>query len=194
MTHCRSFSATLRAVLIDGSATLTIETSSTVMNIATQTSASACQRRGSGAWAADSIVLLRLVFGNLLSERKLLVGGRAQHVLHVGRDRRLQPDVPTRLLGQKPAVLEQLVEDLGGGAPAPQLGRDRGDRGLEDLAEPAPCRSDVRHWRLAGALEPRLVPRQVVQQTTCLVLLRVEAREPQQPAAVVTRLDNLGVQ
>ena len=49
MTHWRSFSATVSAVLIDGSATLTIETSRTVMNIATQTSASACQRRGSGA-------------------------------------------------------------------------------------------------------------------------------------------------
>ena len=48
MTHWRSFSATFSAVLIDGSATLTIETSSTVMNIATQTSASACQRLGSG--------------------------------------------------------------------------------------------------------------------------------------------------
>src|SRR6478752_7061564 len=51
MTHWRSFSATLSAVLIDGSATLTIETSSTVMNIATQTSARACQRRGSAVMA-----------------------------------------------------------------------------------------------------------------------------------------------
>src|SRR5437588_1108416 len=99
MTHWRSFSGTLSAVLIDGSATLTIETSRMVMNIATQTSASACQRRGSGAWAADSIVLLRLVFGNLLPEGELLVGGRTQHVLDVGRDRRLQTDVATRLLG-----------------------------------------------------------------------------------------------
>ena len=49
ITHWRSFSATFSEVLIDGSATLTIETSSTVMNIATQTSASASQRRGSGA-------------------------------------------------------------------------------------------------------------------------------------------------
>src|SRR5436190_1651639 len=55
ITHCRSFSATFSAVLIEGSATLTIETSSTVMKNATQTSASACQRCGSGV-CADSIV------------------------------------------------------------------------------------------------------------------------------------------
>ena len=46
-THCSECSDTCSDVLIDGSATLTIDTSSTVMNIATQTSASACQRRGS---------------------------------------------------------------------------------------------------------------------------------------------------
>ena len=46
-THCSVFSETCSDVLIDGSATLTIETSSTVMKNATQTSASACQRRGS---------------------------------------------------------------------------------------------------------------------------------------------------
>ena len=48
-THCSVFSETCSDVLIDGSATLTIETSSTVMKNATQTSASACQRRGSGS-------------------------------------------------------------------------------------------------------------------------------------------------
>ena len=59
-THCRLLSLTCSEFLIDGSATLTIETSSTVMNIATQTRASASQRRGSGVWAAEgSIELLR---------------------------------------------------------------------------------------------------------------------------------------
>src|SRR5579884_663723 len=48
-THWTVTSLTWSEVLIDGSATLTIDTSSTVMKNATQTSASACQRRGSGA-------------------------------------------------------------------------------------------------------------------------------------------------
>jgi hypothetical protein len=46
-THCRLLSETESDVLIDGSATLTIETSRIVMKKATQTRASACQRRGS---------------------------------------------------------------------------------------------------------------------------------------------------
>ena len=49
MIHCRSWSfATWSERPIDGSATLTIETSRTVMKNATQTSARARQRRGSG--------------------------------------------------------------------------------------------------------------------------------------------------
>src|SRR5256885_3247786 len=95
-THWSVESLTVSERLIDGSATLTIETSSTVMNIATQTSASASQRRGSGARSAGSISLLRLVFGDLLPERELLVGRRAQHALDVGGDRLLETDVATR--------------------------------------------------------------------------------------------------
>ena len=49
ITHCRPVWEKWRLWPIDGSATLTIETSSTVMKNATQTSASACQRLGSGA-------------------------------------------------------------------------------------------------------------------------------------------------
>ena len=47
-THCRVLSDTSNELLIDGNATLTIETSRIVMKNATHTSASACQRRGSG--------------------------------------------------------------------------------------------------------------------------------------------------
>jgi hypothetical protein len=48
-THCNVLSDTWSEFLIDGSATLTIETSRIVMKNATQTSASACQRCGSGS-------------------------------------------------------------------------------------------------------------------------------------------------
>ena len=52
ITHCRPVGEKWRLWPIEGSATLTIETSSTVMKNATQTSASACQRLGSGAAVA----------------------------------------------------------------------------------------------------------------------------------------------
>ena len=48
-THCSVLSDTCSEVLIEGSATVTIVPSRTVMKNATQTSASACQRRGSGS-------------------------------------------------------------------------------------------------------------------------------------------------
>ena len=47
---------------------------------------------------------------------------------------------------------------------------------------------------LPGALEPRAVARQVVEQDARLVLLRVEPGEPQQPSPVVARLDDLRMQ
>ncbi len=47
ITHCRPVWEKWRLSPIDGSATLTIDTSSTVMKNATQTIASACQRLGS---------------------------------------------------------------------------------------------------------------------------------------------------
>ena len=55
-THCRFESETFSDVLIDGNATLTIETSRIVMKNATQTSASACQRRGSATCCGSVIV------------------------------------------------------------------------------------------------------------------------------------------
>ena len=48
-THCRLSREKCRERPIDGSATLTIETSSTVMKNAAQTTASAFQRIGSGS-------------------------------------------------------------------------------------------------------------------------------------------------
>src|SRR5215213_10108412 len=51
MTHCRFSCEKSSASPIEGSATFTMETSRTVMKKATQTSARAFQRRGSGAVA-----------------------------------------------------------------------------------------------------------------------------------------------
>jgi hypothetical protein len=61
ITHWRPVSEKWRLRPIEGSATLTIDTSSTVMKKATQTSASACQRLGSGpvAFIESSSLLLR---------------------------------------------------------------------------------------------------------------------------------------
>ena len=70
-------------------------------------------------------------------EHRPLVGRVAEDLGDVGLDRGHQADVLTGLLGEEPAVLERLVEDLGRVALAPELERDRGDRGLEHLREPA---------------------------------------------------------
>ena len=57
----------------------------------------------------------------------------AEDVLDVRLDGGHQPDVLAGLLGEKPAVLERFVEDLGRVALSPELGGDGGDRRLEDL-------------------------------------------------------------
>src|SRR5207245_10721336 len=56
MTHCSPVTEKCRLRPIEGSATFTIETSSTVMKKATQMSASARQRRGSGVEVTGSPV------------------------------------------------------------------------------------------------------------------------------------------
>jgi hypothetical protein len=56
-THCSVLSGTCSAFLIDGSATVTIVPSRTVMKNATHTSASACQRRGSGVLSGAGSVM-----------------------------------------------------------------------------------------------------------------------------------------
>src|SRR6185312_13396650 len=94
----------------------------------------------------------------------------------------------------EPAVLEQLVEDLGRSTAAAQLRRDRGDRRLEDLAQPERGGGGVGDRLLAGCFEPCAVARQVVQEHARLVLLRVEARQAEQAAAMVPGLDDLRVQ
>ena len=118
----------------------------------------------------------------------------AEDVLDVRLDGRHQPDVLAGLLGEEPAVLERLVEDLGRVALPPELGGDRGDRRLEDLREPAVDRDRLGDGALAGAVELRPVAREVVQQPARLVLLRHQAGERVQPPPVVAGLDDARVQ
>ena len=91
-------------------------------------------------------------------------------------------------------MLERLVEDLGRVALAPELGRDRGDRGLEHLREPAVHRDRLRHRAAAAAVELRAVAGEVVEEAARLVLLRVQPRERVQPPPVVAGLDDVGAQ
>src|SRR6185437_9257254 len=102
-------------------------------------------------------------------------------------------DVAARSLGEEPAVLENLVEDLRRRPLRPQLGRHGGDRRLEDLAQPASGGGRVGDGSLTRALEVCLVPRQIVEQPSRLVLLRVEAGQVEEPPPVVPRLDDLRV-
>ena len=118
----------------------------------------------------------------------------AEDLGDVGVDRGHQADVLTGLLGEEPAVLERLVEDLGSVALAPELGRDRGDRRLEHLREPAVHRDRLRHGTAAAAVELRAVAGEVVEEPARLVLLRVQPGEGVQPPPVVARLDDVGVQ
>ena len=122
------------------------------------------------------------------------VRGVAEDVLDVGLHGRHQADVLSRLLGEEPAVLERLVEDLGRLALAPELARDRRDRGLEDLREPAVDGDRLRHGPAAPAVELGAEAREVVEESPRLVLLRVQPGERVQPAPVVARLDDARVQ
>src|SRR6185437_8860323 len=75
-----------------------------------------------------------------------------------------------------------------------QLRRDGGDRRLEDLAEPAARSGGFGHRRAAGAVEPRAVAGQVVEQPPRLILLRMEAGQVEEPSPVVAGLDDLRVE
>ena len=97
------------------------------------------------------------------------------------------PDVAAGLLGQQPLVLDDLREDLLRLELAAQVGRDRPDHRLEDLGQPA-----VRGLLLVGQVALRPVRVQVVEQLPGLVLLGVQAGQPQQPAGVVAGVDDLG--
>src|SRR2546423_13665135 len=81
MTHCRLSREKWSAVPIEGRATFTMETSSTVRKKAAQTSASAFQRRGSGPAAAAMRGsplrrVLRLTRRNERRANRIPLGGR----------------------------------------------------------------------------------------------------------------------
>ena len=96
------------------------------------------------------------------------------------------PDVPAGLLGEQPLVLDDLGEDLLRLQLAAQVRGHRPDHRLEDLGEPA-----VRRLLLVGQVALRPVGVQVVEQLAGLVLLGVQAGEPQQPPGVVAGVDHL---
>ena len=120
------------------------------------------------------------------AEDGLLVRPVHQHVGEVRLHRGRQPDVPAGLLGQQPPVLDDLREQLRRLELAAQVRRHRPDHRLEDLGEPA-----VRGLLLVGQVALRPVGVQVVEQLPGLVLLGVQAGQPQQPAGVVAGVDDL---
>ena len=71
-----------------------------------------------------------------LAQDRLLVRLLAEYVGDVGPCRCKGPDVPAFALGQEPAVLEHLVEDLGRLELAAQVARDRAHDRLEDVGQP----------------------------------------------------------
>src|SRR5215210_4339638 len=111
----------------------------------------------------------------------------AQHVADVRRGGLLEPDVLALALGQVPAVLQDLVEQLGGLELAAQVTRHVEQCGLEDLLAPAVRREALGERASLLLLERRPVAREVVQQPPRLVLLRPEAREVLEPPPVVAR-------
>src|SRR5215212_695724 len=115
----------------------------------------------------------------------------AQHVADVRRSGLLEPDVLALTLGQVPAVLEDLVEELSRLELPAQVARHVEQGRLEDLLAPAVRRQALGERAPLLLLERRPVARDVVQQPPCLVLLRPETREVLQPPAVVPRLHDL---
>ena len=93
-------------------------------------------------------------------------------------------------LGEVPSVFEDLVVDLGGLQLSDQLRRDRRDRRLEALVEPAHG-NDVLRERLALRLAQLGAERtDVVEQAAGLVLLGDEPGEGEQAVFVVAGLDD----
>nr|MCF0103271.1 hypothetical protein [Streptomyces sp. MH191] len=122
-------------------------------------------------------------------------------------DRRVQADVVLRPLRQEPAVLQQLVVQLGRVHRPAQFHRHRPHGGPEHVPHPAvredlgagrmgvpPARAEPRAWgRVPGGVvllggHPGL---QVVQEPAGLVLLGVQTGQPQQLPLVVPGVDDL---
>ncbi|OEI67477.1 hypothetical protein Cus16_2913 [Curtobacterium sp. ER1/6] len=121
-------------------------------------------------------------------DEQALVTTVAQHVVDVRGGGLGQRDRTLLLLGHVPAVLEQLVEHLGGFEPSPQVPRDRADDGLEHPRHPL-----VRHHLLVELVAAVACPVrvEVVQQSAGLVLAGVETGQAEQPALVVPGVDDL---
>jgi hypothetical protein len=120
-------------------------------------------------------------------------GRRRQDVLYIGPRRGRGADVGTSLLGQEPAVLEDLVEHLGGGQPVRQLPRHHGQHLVEDLGAPAVRGHRLRERSALLLLQVTAEGDDVVEHPAGLVLGRPQSGPGEQLVPVPAALGDLGV-
>src|ERR1019366_3457955 len=101
-----------------------------------------------------------------------------------------EPDVVSCGLGEVPAVVKDLMEELGGLKPAPQLRGDCSDGGLEDLAEPAMGGDGLGESFVGSALQLGAEVGEIAEQPASLVLLDLEAGEGLEGADMVAGVDH----
>ena len=166
------------------------------MKNATQTSASACQRRGSGCGGRSTPPTAVSVAEYSVSvvEGELLVTRRAQHVPRCRTGSSVPsptsfPRAPTGTSGARAARgRSRLLRGVRAARPGPRRSRARTPRSAR--APPPRCRRSA-SCRCARATRGT---GQVVEQHARLVLLRIEPREAQEPPPVVAGLDHLRMQ
>ena len=89
-------------------------------------------------------------------------------------------------------MLEHLVEDLRRRQSADQVFRGGRDHRLVDLGAPAVAGQRVRDGLALLLLEPCAEAEEIVDQPTCLVLLCLEAGQPEQLVTVMAGLRDAG--
>ena len=117
-----------------------------------------------------------------------------QHRLEVGPRGCGRADVEAGCLGHVPAVLEDLVEDLGPRETAAQVFGDRSDYRIVDIAQPLAGRHNLGHRAAALLLQVGPEAGDVVEQPAGLILLHDEAGAQEQLARVMPGLRHPGPQ
>src|SRR5829696_3438543 len=125
-------------------------------------------------------------------DAQLLVRRADEDIADVRTDRLLHRHVAMLLLGEEPAVLEDLVVQLRGLQLAVHRGWDGGDHRLEPLVEPSHCGDVLRRLDARAGLQlgPELAD--VVEQAASLVLSCPESGQVEQALLVVPALDDAG--
>jgi hypothetical protein len=113
-----------------------------------------------------------------------------EHVGEIAGNRRVHPDVVTPLFRQIPAVLENLVVRLGVGQAMAKFSRDRIDRRLVHVRQPVVCGERIRHVATAFLIKVGAMSVQIVEKTTRLILVGLEAGELQEAPSVMTDFDD----